>query len=155
MKRITALLLSVTLIATGFIAFNTKSVKAESKEFNLAFGKQYTAKFVDSAQSENYHGYKFNLGSNTNLRVQVTSKSGSARWGVATKDKGYYSYTYAPSDSVIYLPKGSGYYLLVNGTGEYTLKVTNIGPSKVKFPKSSGKFKDVYSVSIPFTYTGT
>lgn len=155
MKRITALLLSATLIATGFMGINIKSVKAETKEFNLAFGKQYTAKFVDSAQSENYHGYKFNLGSNTNLRVQVTSKSGSARWGVATKDKGYYSYTYAPSDSVIYLPKGSGYYLLVNGTGEYTLKVTNIGPSKVKFPKSSGKFKDVYSVSIPFTYTGT
>ena len=155
MKKITALLLSVALVATGFMGISIKSVKAETKEFNLAFGKQYTAKFVDSSQSENYHGYKFNLGSNTNIRVQVTSKSGSVRWGIATKDKAYKAYTYAPSDEVVYLTRASGYYILLNGTGEYTLKVTNIGASKVKFPKKSGKFKDAYSVTIPFSYTGT
>ena len=155
MKKVISIVLTIALVVTCFLGFDTKSVKAETKEFNLTFGKQFTAKFSGTIQSENYHGYKFNLGRTTNIRVQVTSKSGSVKWGVATKDKKYQSYTYAPSDTFVYLPKGNNYYVILNGTGEYTLKVTNIGPSKVKFPKKSGKFKDVYSVSIPFTYTGT
>lgn len=154
MKKITALLLSVALVATGFMGLNIKSVKAETKEFNLSFGKQISGKFEGASQSDNYHGYKFNLSSNTNIRVQISSKTGSLRWGIATSAKAYKGYTYAPSDETIYLPKGSGYYLLINGTGEYTFKVTNIGMSKVKFAKKSGKFADVYSVSVPFTYTG-
>lgn len=155
MRKITSIILTVALVATCFIGYNAKTVKAETKEFNLTFGKQYTVKFEGTSQSENYHGYKFNLGSTTNIRVQVTSKSGRVRWGVATKDKAYKSYSYAPSDEYVYLTKGNGYYILLNGTGEYTLKVTNTGLSKVKFPKKSGKFKDVYSVTIPFTYTGS
>ncbi len=155
MKKILSIVLSIALVVTCFIGFNSKSVKAEEQIFNLAFGKQYTVKFKGTSQSENYHGYKYNLGSNTNIRVQVSSKSGSVRWRVSTKDKPYTNITYAPSDMVVYLTKGNDYYIVLNGTGEYNLKVTNIGPSKVKFPKSSGKFKDAYSVSIPFTYTGT
>lgn len=155
MKKVIPIVLSIALVVTCFVGYDAKTVKAEQKEFNLVFGKQFTAKFSGTSQSENYHGYKFNLGSNTNIRVQVTSKSGSVKWGIATKDKKYQSYTYAPSNTFVYLPKGNNYYVILNGTGEYTLKVTNIGPSKVKFPKKSGKFKDVYSVSIPFTYTGT
>lgn len=155
MKKITSIILTIALVVTCFVGYNAKTVKAETKEFNLTFGKQYTVKFEGTSQSGNYHGYKFNLGSTTNIRVQVTSKSGSVRWGVATKDKAYKSYSYAPSDEYVYLTKGNSYYILLNGTGEYTLKVTNTGLSKVKFPKKSGKFKDVYSVTIPFTYTGT
>ncbi|MCR5429778.1 MAG: hypothetical protein K6E58_00905 [Eubacterium sp.] len=154
MKKITAIILCVALVLSGFLGINLKTVKAESKEYNLIFGKQITAKFQGTSQSSNFHGYKFNLGSNTNIRVSISSKSGSVRWGIATDKVAYQGYTYAPSDTSVYLPKGNGYYLLINGTGEYTFKVTNEGASKVKFPKSSGKFKDVYSVSIPFTYTG-
>ena len=155
MKRITAIIISIALVATGFIGFDSKSVKAESKVFNLTFGKQITAKFEGSSQSSNFHGYKFNIGSDTNIKVEISSLSGSVRWGIATEQTAYQRYTYAPSNTTVYLPKGSGYYLLINGTGEYTFKVTNIGASKVSFPKKSGKFKDVYSVSIPFSYTGS
>ncbi len=155
MKKLTAIIISITLVATCFIGFDSKSVKAESKEFNLTFGKQITAKFEGSSQSSNFHGYKFDIGSNTNVRVEISSKSGSVRWGIATAEKAYQGYSYAPSDTTVYLPKGSGYYLLVNGTGEYTFKVTNIGASKVSFGKKSGKFGDVYSVTVPFKYTGS
>ncbi len=155
MKKIISFILTIALVTTCFIGYDSKSVKAESKEFNLTFGKQITAKFEGTYQSENFHGYKFNLGSNANIKVVISSKSGSVRWGIATEKKAYQPYTYAPSDTTVYLPKGTGYYLLLNGTGEYTFKVTYVGASKVRFPKSSGRFSDVYSVSIPFTYTGT
>ena len=155
MKRITAVILSLALVATGFMGLNLKSVKAETKEINLSFGKQYTDKFTGSSSSQNIHGYKFNVYSNTNVKVEMTNTGGTVRWGIATEKEAYQKYTYSPSNTSVYLPKGNGYYLLVNGTGQYTLKVTNEGASKVKFSKTSGKFSDVYRVSVPFTYTGT
>ena len=155
MKKIISIVLSIVLVATSYIGLNVKSVKAETKEFNLAFGKQTSGKFEGTLQNNNFHGYKFNISSNTNIRVVISSKTGSLRWGIANKDKAYQGYTYQPSDETIYLPKGNDYYLLINGTGEYTFKVTNVGMSKVSFSKKSGKFADAYSVSIPFKYTGS
>lgn len=154
MKRITAIILSMALIMSAFIGINFKTVKAEQKSFSLAFGKQYTAKFEGKNKSDNYHGYVFTTNKSMNVRVTVTSKNNDVEWGISRDGVVYQYATKAPSNTVVYIPAGKAYYLILSGTGEYSVKLSDAG-AKVNFNKKSGKFSDVYSVSVPFTYTGS
>ena len=155
MKKITAIILSIALVATGFIGISAQQVKADKKTINLTLGKQYKEKFASTIPNDNLHTYTFKTSKNMNALVSISCNKNSCAWGIVADNTVYQNATYGPSNTLLYLPKGKTYSLLIMGLGNYSLKVSDAGADKVKFSKKSGKFADVSNVTVPFTYSGT
>ena len=149
MKKITSIILTIALVATCFIGYNAKTVKAADKALTL--GVQYSG----SLSSYETVTYSFTMTSSSNVQVLVGSNN-EQLWTLRSTDYSVsFSTQTAPSNVACYLPKGKTYELTIKYSGKYTLKVSKIAGDKISSKGKKVVIKSADSKSVGFTFTGT